>query len=218
MNPFTLALDLLFPPKCPFCTKLLEDPRALICPECQSTLPWLEGGKAEQKLQFTSLCASPLRYQGAVRESIHRYKFSGKQQYAKPYGVLLAQCALDHLEGRFDLISWVPVSKRRRRERGYDQSLLLARELAARLDWTLTPTLEKVKHNPPQSGIEGEAQRRANVMDVYRVTDAAAVRGKRVLLVDDVVTTGETLSECARTLLMAGTADVVCLTLARAGK
>lgn len=216
MNPVTVLLDLLYPPKCTFCRKLLEDPRALMCPDCQEKLPWLEGAAAERKLEFISLCVSPLGYKDQVRESIHRYKFSGMHWYCKTYGVLTAQCARDHLEGRYDLITWVPVSRRRKWERGYDQAYLLARETAAHLGEKPVSLLKKVKNNQPQSGIEEDAKRRANVLDVYRAVDPERMRGKRVLLVDDVVTTGETLSECARTLRTAGAAEVVCLTLARA--
>lgn len=213
-----LLLDLLFPPKCAFCGKILEQPRAVMCPECQRELPWLEGSRAEHRVEFASLCVSPLGYQDRVRESIHRYKFSGCRCFCKTYGVLTAQCVQDYLDGMYDLISWVPVSGKRRRERGYDQAYLLARETARCLERETVPLLEKIKDNPAQSGVGEAAARRANVMGVYRVLDPERVRGKRVLLVDDVVTTGETLSECARMLVMAGAWDVVCVALARAGQ
>ena len=209
-------LNLLFPPKCPFCHRIMERPEASFCPDCQTGLPWLTEGKAERKVAFTQLCVSALRYSGPVRESIHRFKFKGRRWYAQTYGVLLAQCVEDHLRGRYDLISWVPVGRRRRRKRGYDQGFLLAREMSACLGQSCVSVLEKKKETPAQSGLEGAAQRRANVLGVYRVTDPDLIRGKRVLLVDDVVTTGETLSECARTLRMAGASEVVCVTLARA--
>lgn len=212
----TFLLDLLYPPKCTFCGRLLEQPRALMCPECQRELPWLEGQRAERRVEFASVCVSPLWYKDQVRESIRRYKFSGRRWYSRTYGVLTAQCVQDHLEGKYDLISWVPVSKKRRRERGYDQAYLLARETAGHLGQETVPTLEKIRNNPAQSSMEEAAARRANVMNVYRVLDGAQVQGKRILLVDDVVTTGETLSECARMLCMAGAQDVVCVTLARA--
>lgn len=212
----TLLLDLLYPPKCTFCGALLEQPQALMCPDCQRELPWMEGQRAERKVEFASLCVSPLWYKDQVRESIRRYKFSGCHWYSKTYGVLTAQCVRDHLEGKYDLISWVPVSKKRKRERGYDQAYLLARETAGNLNREVTPLLKKIQNNPAQSGIEEAAARRANVMNVYRMLEDAPVQGKRILLMDDVVTTGETLSEAARMLRQAGAQDVVCVTLARA--
>ena len=211
-----VLLNLLFPPKCIFCGQILERSGLLLCPDCQQSLPWLVGNSAERKIEFISLCVSPLRYKEPVDASIRRFKFSGRSWYAKSYGVLTAQCVQDHLAGKFDVISWVPVSRKRRRERGYDQAYLLAQETAANLAMPLVPMLEKVRHNKAQTSLEDDAARRANVLGAYRVPDPAQVSGKRVLLVDDVVTTGQTLSECARTLRMAGARDVICVTLAKA--
>ena len=212
-----LLLDLLYPPKCVFCGCLLEDARALMCPPCERELPWLRGADAEREGEFISRCVSPLRYQDKVRDSVRRYKFSGMYSFCRVYGALTARCVREHLPGRYDLISWVPVSRKRRRERGYDQAFLLARETALALEAEPpVPVLKKVRHNPPQSGLEDAAARRANVMGVYQAADPQAVRGRRVLLIDDVVTTGETLSECARMLRLCGALDVVCAALARA--
>ena len=216
MNLKNILLDLLFPPKCIFCGQILERSGLLLCPDCQRSLPWLVGDRAQRKVEFVSLCVSPLRYKAPVDDSIRRFKFSGRSWYAKTYGVLTAQCVRDHLAGKYDLISWVPVSRKRKRKRGYDQAFLLARETAKHLGETLLPTLEKVRHNKAQSGLEDDAARRANVLGAYRVLDPVQIAGKRVLLVDDVVTTGQTLSECARTLRMAGAEDVLCVTLAKA--
>lgn len=153
---------------------------------------------------------------GPVREAVHRYKFSGSRSYARPFGQLMAQCVRDQLDGRFDCVTWAPLSARRLRQRGYDQARLLAEEAARVLEVPALPLLSKTRDTPPQSGLEEAGQRRANVLGVYRAPDAAA--GLRVLLADDVVTTGSTLSECARTLLTAGAAEVVCVTLAQARK
>ncbi len=213
MNWRTKLLDLLFPPKCVFCGGLLEQSGALMCPKCQKTLPWLIGTAAERKISFVEKCASPLQYKENVRESIHRFKFNGRSWYAQNYGVLMAQCVQDHLSGEYDLISWVPVSKKRKRHRGYDQSFLLASEMGKNLGEIPIALLKKVKDNPPQSGQESESERRRNVKDVYDVPYPERLAGKRILLVDDIVTTGETLSECARTLRMAGAEKVVCVTL-----
>lgn len=211
-------LDLLFPPRCAFCGKLLkEGEKHGLCAVCQRELPWLQGGQAEQKPEFVSLCVSPLRYQDGVRRSIHRFKFYGRREYARAYGRLVAQCVQDHLSGRFDLITWVPISRRRLRQRGYDQAMLLSREAAGELGCQAVCTLQKTRDNPPQSGLTEEAARKANVLGVYAVPDPALVAGKRILLIDDVVTTGATLSECARMLRTYGAADVVCAALARAG-
>lgn len=209
-------LDLLFPPKCPFCEKLLEKSSDGMCPRCQRTLPWLTEESAEQKLKDVSLCVSPLRYQNEVRESIRRYKFHGRTGYGGIYGALVAQCINDHLKGRFDMISWTPLSKKRERSRGYNQAFLVAQVVAKELEIPLVGTLHKVRDTPAQSGLTNERERHSNVLGVYALADKGLVEGKRILLIDDVVTTGSTLSECAGVLRMGGAKDVVCATVARA--
>ena len=216
-GPLGTLLDLLFPPRCVFCRRLLRRGEEGICSRCQQELPWALGAEAEQTGEFFSLCASPLWYQDQVRASFHRYKFKGVRGYSRTYGRLVAQCVLDHLAGRYDLITWVPLSRARLRQRGYDQAMLLASAAALALDDVAAETLCKVRDTEAQSGLgKNDASRRANVLSAYQVTDPALVEGRRVLLIDDVVTTGSTLSECARVLRTAGAADVVCAALARA--
>ena len=215
-GPMSWLLDLLFPPRCVFCGKLLATGERDFCARCQRELPWLEGPAAEQTGEFFSLCAAPLRYQGVVRDSIRRYKFKGRQGYHKAYGKLVAQCVHDHLAGKYDLITWVPLSEKRKRERGYDQAFLLASAAALELGDVAVETLRKSRHTDAQSGLEGEAERRANVLGAYAAVDPELLAGKRVLLIDDVVTTGATFSECARVLRTMGAKDVVCAALARA--
>jgi len=216
-GPLGTLLDLLFPPRCVFCRRLLRRGEEGICSRCQQELPWALGAEAEQTGEFFSLCASPLWYQDQVRASFHRYKFKGVRGYSRTYGRLVAQCVLDHLAGRYDLITWVPLSRARLRQRGYDQAMLLASAAALELDDVAAETLRKVRDTEAQSGLgKNDASRRANVLSAYQVTDPALVEGRRVLLIDDVVTTGSTLSECARVLRTAGAADVVCAALARA--
>ena len=215
-RPLGALLDLLFPPRCVFCRRLLHRGEEGICPRCQQELPWALGAEAEQTGEFFSLCASPLWYQDQVRASFHRYKFKGVRGYSRTYGRLVAQCVQDHLVGRYDLITWVPLSRARLRQRGYDQAMLLASAAALALDDVAAETLCKVRDTEAQSGLgKNDASRRANVLSAYQVTDPALVEGRRVLLIDDIVTTGSTLSECARVLRTAGATDVVCAALAR---
>jgi len=214
----SFLLDLLFPPKCPFCGTLLEKGQALLCPDCQRNLPWTQGMEGEQKFEFVDLCAAPLWYREEVRRSHHRYKFRGVQCYAGPYTVLMARCVEDHLAGRFDVITWVPLRRWRLWRSGYNQSRLLAEGLADRLGVPCEPLLKKIRSTKAQSGLTGVSARRANVLGAYRPVPEAAVQDRCVLLVDDVVTTGATLSECARMLRTAGAAGVVCVALAMTGK
>lgn len=218
MNVFSALLDLLFPSKCPFCARLLEEGQALLCPDCQRDLPWTQGKAGERKGEFFTVCVAPLWYRDKVRHSHHRYKFSGVRAYARPYVTLMSQCVADHLDGDFDLITWTPISWWRRYKRGYDQAQLLAEGLASELNVPCRRLLKKVRHTRPQSSVKTESERRANALGAYAMCRDAQLAGKRVLLVDDVMTTGATLSECARMLRTAGAAQVVCVTLAMAGE
>lgn len=215
-KPMGILLDLLFPPRCVFCKKVLNKGELDLCESCQRELPWIDGPAAELRGEFFSLCVSPLWYHDRVRASIHRYKFSDRNGYATTYGRLVAQCVKDHLDGRYDLITWVPLSRGSLKKRGYDQAMLLAMATALQLDNVAVETLKKVRDTDAQSALKEDAARRANVLGVYEIADPVLVEGRRILLIDDVVTTGSTLTECSRMLRTYGATDVVCATLARA--
>ena len=113
-----------------------------------------------------------------------------------------------------EVLTWIPVSTLRRWKRGFDQTQLLALATARELGIPAVKTLKKIRHTPPQSGIGKADARRANVLGAYRITDPALVRDKSVLLLDDILTTGATASECAKTLLLAGAREVSCAVVA----
>jgi predicted amidophosphoribosyltransferase len=110
----------------------------------------------------------------------------------------------------FDLLTWVPTAWQRCAKRGYDQTELIARAVAGELGMKPVKLLKKVRNTPPQSGITGHAERRANVVNAYRLTGKQPVRGKKILLIDDIITTGATAGECARVLLTAGAEEICC--------
>ena len=203
-------MDFFFPRRCPFCGRLVG--RELLCGDCREKLPWT-GEHAVEEGGF-GRCASPLYYEESVREAILALKFGGKTGALDCFGRLLAECAAEHYMGEFDTVSWVPISRKRLKKRGFDQCRLLAASLC--VDWHVAPveTLRKVADNPAQSGLATSAQRRANVLGVYEAVRENVV-GRRILLLDDILTTGATLNECVRVLREAGAAEVVCLTLAR---
>ena len=204
-------LDLLYPPKCAFCRKLVRDGR-MLCPDCEKNLPAPEKELQVQQFPHLALCVSPLYYTGDVKKSLKRYKFHSAAAYCGIYGELMADCLRAHAV-EADVVTWVPLSGRRLRKRGYDQARLLAEEVARQTGTECRRLLEKQVHNRAQSGTGSPEERIKNVRGVYRCAGDAA--GKRILLVDDIVTTGATLSEAAGVLLSAGAKEVVGLTLAR---
>lgn len=213
MSILSAFLDILFPPRCVFCRRVLKIGSELICGDCRTHLPFTENGGGKTG-DFFSECGAPLYYEGCVRDSLLRFKFKDASGYSKTYGKLLAEFIRSSYAGRYDMISWVPLSPGRLRERGYDQAMLLALDTALELGDVAVCTLEKPVDAAKQSTVGAAEKRRANVSGVYRVTDPELVKGKRILLIDDIVTTGATLSECARTLLDAGAAEVLCAAVA----
>lgn len=211
MKLYHRLMQLLFPPKCVLCRKLLTDHETDLCAQCRADTPEITGAK--RKLPYLAKWTGLWYYEGSVRASILRYKFRGSRSYSQSYGRLLAMKLLQE-DISFDILTWAPISRRRRRSRGYDQVELIARAVARELGVMPVSTLVKTRHNRPQSRLKDAAARRANVLGVYRVLDPGQIAGKRILLLDDILTTGATVSECARTLLTAGAKEVICATVA----
>ena len=207
-------MDLFFPPKCVFCGKVVGNGDDNWCSKCTETLPFTIGS-GMQEGQYYDFCISPLYYKDAVRKSILRFKFKGASAYADVYGRILADSLRDNPDVDYDVISWVPLSSKRERSRGYDQAMLLALATALALDDVAIETLKKPHDVRAQSELSGWDERSANISGAYEVLDPELIDGKCVLLIDDIVTTGSTLSECAKVLLSAGAKRVICAALAR---
>lgn len=200
------VFDLLFPPKCVLCGKILSQDQMDLCHECRIDSP--ECPISRNKLSFLDSWVAVWYYENPVRRSLLRYKFRGHRSYAASYGRLLAMKILQaHPEG-FDLLTWIPTSPLRKFRRGYDQVELLAKYTGRELGLQPVKLLRKVRNNRPQSQIHGDAHRRANVLGVYKVTDPEKLAGKKILLLDDIVTTGSTAGEASRVLLTAGAKEV----------
>ena len=213
MNRF---LRLLYPPRCVICHGLLPTDAEAdgLCDCCAGHLPSVAPGKYRVLDETVSLCFSPFYYQDDMKQSIRRYKFCGRAHYHRIYGILLRAYLRDLDLAPPDAVTWAPLSKKRLRRRGYDQARLLAEEAASLYRLTAVPMLRKVRNTSPQSSLSAKA-RQKNAEGVYAPAVGSDITGKRVLLVDDIITTGSTLDACAQVLLHAGASEVVCLTLAR---
>lgn len=223
---FWKALDWIYPPVCAgcgepgyrLCVNCLNEVRFIegkvcercglpvegsndYCPECQESLPG-----------FTAM-RSLARYEGVIRDCVLALKYHGNQSLGDFFGQRMAQI-VDNLGWDPEVVMPVPLSPIRLTERGYNQSALLARPIAFQLGVRYNPFgLKRTRNTRSQVELTAD-QRRENVRDAFKA-DPAVVGNKRVLLIDDVTTTGATISECANALKKGGAAAIYCLTLAR---
>jgi ComF family protein len=245
MNLFSQLIDIIYPPRCPICRGFLRNDGATekntaghMCGNCYSDLREIHpplcpvcGRPFVTGIETNHLCEECLRkrpdydsaaaaylYEGALMTAIHRFKYGSKRFLSDSLGPLLAQFAESRLQKCDSLLAMpIPLHPRRLRERGFNQSLLLATYVAKRLDTELDfLSLRRVRYTLPQTGL-GKEERRKNVKNAFQLKNPKIVKGRTVLLIDDVATTGNTLNECARILKRAGSGKVLCLVLARAG-
>jgi ComF family protein len=214
------VLDVLFPMRCagcaegpwPFCPRCRTEVVALIEPSCVRC-----GVPAEEELASCRHCPppelasarAPFLYSGSVRRALLRLKFDGWRAVAEALGRPMA--AVNAFEA--DAITWVPLSPARRAARGYDQAGALARVVARELGVACRSMLLRTIDTPPQTRRTGDERRRA-MRGAFQAVGRAPPG--RVLVIDDVLTTGATAAECARVLAGAGAAEIGVLTAARA--
>ncbi len=213
MNLLHRIGNILFPPKCILCRKVLNHQETDLCHSCRKEIG--DHPDTTVKLPYLAKWFALWYYEGNVRGSLLRFKFHNARSYGQTYGRFLAMKLMQE-ELDFDLITWIPISSIRKWFRGYDQVQLIAEAVARELELTPVITLKKIRHNPPQSGFGDASRRRANVLGVYRAVDPQNFAGKRVLMLDDILTTGATAGEAARILLTAGAKEVYCAAVAAA--
>ncbi|SRR5579883_2604670 len=209
--------SLVAPPRCAACdapARLL----AVFCGPCAARVQRADGAGGTDGTQGTdgaSLAA--FEYGGPVAEAIVRLKYGGRPDLARPLADLLWRALRPHgARLRGVAVVPVPLHPSRLAERGYNQSALIAARLARRLEATFLPlALARVRHTPAQATLD-RAARMANLAGAFRARQPERVRGARVLVVDDVRTTGATVDACTRSLLQAGAAWVAHAVVARA--
>lgn len=221
----TMLLDLFFPPRCIGCQRMgdwlcatcLEEVgrvRGPVCRHCGR--PFQNGNLCPECLGGTfavHYVRAPFFFEGTIQRAVHALKYRGRRVLARPLGGLLADHLRD-LDWPAATIAPVPLHRLREHARGYNQSALLARVVAARLGWPLQEAgLVRQRDTPPQVGLDRSA-RQENVRGAFRWT-APTPPPLRILLLDDVYTTGATMEACAQALREAGAQDVRGLALAR---
>ena len=226
MKLFSTLLDLFFPRKCVFCGKILQKNEDDRCEICTESLPYT-GFDEKLEGNYFDFCIAPLYYKDVVRNSMLKYKFQNAPIYADAFGRLLAETIVEHpglwIDSKpvFDIITWVPLSEKRKKDRGYDQAELLVNATAKAMNaiqqstFSTQKILIKTLDVKPQSDIINDADRRINIEGAYEVPDTGLIISKCILLIDDIITTGSTLEECSKTLLEAGASRIICATMCR---
>lgn len=187
-----------------------------ICRSCESKLERIAPGAVFKGNDDINSLFSVFYYKGLIRNALMNYKFFGQWRYGKIFTMLMYDYLKDlHLEDNFDLVTMVPISRKRFLERGYNQTEFLAEPLADMLGIPFDGNcIFKKRHNKTQSSVGRIAQRYENVRDAY-LADVKKVKGRNILLVDDVFTSGATMKSCAKELVEKGAKSVVGITLAK---
>ncbi len=190
---------ILFPSVCPICGSLLTENEP-ICRNCRAHLDDIRLPLPHFTVDdhaFDEVFA-PYRYQGVAKDIVHLYKYQGVTALNR----FIAEEIAELIDGEFDFVIWVPLHKARRRERGFSQTEKLAKKLAELIGVPPLSALVRIRYTKPQVSIKTGQKRKLNVKHAFDVRKelVEAVKGKRVLLVDDVMTTGSTMDEAARPL------------------
>jgi ComF family protein len=230
--------DLIFPPRCITCDATLDEQgllpfclhcwaaitfiRSPLCPRCGVPFPSTEEedhlcGECLMTVRPYALARSVGRYEATLLRAIHLFKYRGRIEIGRTLGRIMADFAAGMWNmDVFSLVVPVPLHRKRLRERGFNQAVILAREIATRFTLPLDfMTLRRESFTQPQVDL-GREDRKKNVSGAFGVRTPEKISGRKILLVDDVYTTGSTLTECAAVLMQARAEAVAVLTLARA--
>ncbi len=209
MNPI---LAWFYPPRCPYCDKLISC-RETECADCRRAIP---DQPYIQILPSGDCCLAPFRYEGTVQTALIQMKFHGIRYYCVSFAKAIAlQLKQTDLLTAYDVVTCIPLFRNAQRNRGFNQAEEIAVNLARILPLPFEHLLVKIRNNQPQHELNA-AQRAENIKNVYRIAKQD-IAGKKILLVDDICTTGHTLSEGCRVLRQAGAEKILCVTVAVSG-
>lgn len=219
--------NILFPPRCVFCENIITGDNNFECRKCHAS-DFLIGDNicikcgrdidqcmcSDDVLHFDR-CIAPFYFTDIIRESIHDFKFRGRLDKCKGYSRLMHRCIVDkYSEISFDCVVPVPMYYKKQRIRGYNQSELLSKNIAKLLDIPVVSNcIHKIKDMTPQHELK-DGNRFENIANTFYISNKTYIFGKNIIVVDDVLTTGSTLSECAKILKQFGAKSVYAVVIA----
>lgn len=214
-NLFEKILDLIFPPACGICGKEIN---TYLCQKCEEQINKITCvGKDNYENKYFSSHMYLFKYEGVIRSKIISYKFDDNPYLYKTFcEIFVKNKKVCGFLQNYDIIIPVPMYRKKKNKRGYNQSELIAKEIARRLGNIefKNDILIKIKNTPKQSSLNKE-QRMINLKNVYKVHNELFIKNKNVLIFDDIYTTGSTANECAKTLKEAGAKNIAILTIAK---
>ena len=214
-NIYKKILSWIYPNKCICCKNIVSADRN-ICDKCIS---YIRGNSKITKIFYKKssavLCASAIKYNYHIKSAIWKFKFRNMKFYADIFSEEMYMAVSTYFKDiNFDYISCVPLHKSKFKERGYNQSELLAKSLSKKLNAKFVPILVKNKNNLSQHDLSF-TEREINIKGVYSINDGVNIdKSKKLLLCDDILTTGNTLKECIKTLKENNFNNIYCVTLA----
>lgn len=203
-------LSIFFPERCPYCSDVIR-PCEMCCEECKDKIP---DNTYKKKISGVYEVLSVVPYDGIFKGAVLKLKFKKREQYAYQLAKLMAEKLIKEFEIlSFDVITYVPLHPADLKDRGFNQCELLAKHLSEIVKIPCEALLKKTRKNEPQHTLVA-SKRKKNVEGVFRPLNKALIKSKRILLIDDIVTTGYTLGECAKILEENGALEIYAMTFA----
>lgn len=211
-----MLIDLIYPPVCGMCNKICKKH---LCKECEMDLKKYEINEIENvkgdKSKYYDYQVKTFKYKGKVRSKIIDYKFNEKSYMCHTFQKMITKNEkIYSFLKKYDIILYVPMFKKQEHKRGYNQTYLIAKEIGKTLGVSIEKSnLTKIKDTKKQSTLTKE-ERKTNVKDAFVIKKPERIVNKKVILFDDIFTTGNTVNECSKVIKMAGTKEIAILTIA----
>lgn len=188
---------------CEICSKLLDDTSSsMCCNECKNTKRYFVSAK------------SPLKYSSTVKKLIYDYKYYDKAYYYKMFGNILLEYIESNNYKNYDLITSVPLHRSKLNKRGYNQSKLIAKYLSSHLNIKYVRCLKRIRKTDVQNTLS-KKERKINIDGAFSIVNKHIIKQKKILIIDDIYTTGSTIDECSKILVNNGAKNIYALTIAR---